>query len=242
VLTKSDWDSIDGVVFDAVGTLIEPFPAVADAYAQAALRQGVVLPAAEVKARFRTHFQNDEWDEIRGPLATDEAAEERRWRRIVRNVLPEVPDFERAFGELWDHFGSPAAWRCFPEVGAVLDALEAAGRSVCVASNFDARLRRVAAGLPELAGRVDRIVISSEVGCRKPHPDFYRAACRRLALEPGRVLCVGDDLENDVEGPARAGVRGLWLDRRGESGPQRRAIGDLTELVRALGTGTGGRP
>jgi putative hydrolase of the HAD superfamily len=56
-------------------------------------------------------------------------------------------------------------------------------------------------------------VISAEVGYRKPHPAFYRAACESLGLPAERVLCVGDDPENDVLGPRRAGLRGVLLDR-----------------------------
>src|SRR4051794_14224526 len=93
-----------GVVFDAVGTLIEPCPSVADVYTAAAARQGVVLDRDEVKGRFHRFFRHDELDEARGPLATDESIERRRWERIVSDVLAEVPDPARAFEELWDHF------------------------------------------------------------------------------------------------------------------------------------------
>src|SRR5437763_1747953 len=93
-------NGFSGVVFDAVGTLIEPDPPVADVYAEAAARQGVVLDRATVKTRFHQSFQNDEVDEARGPLATDEPTEHRRWQRIVASVLPEVPDPARAFEEL----------------------------------------------------------------------------------------------------------------------------------------------
>jgi putative hydrolase of the HAD superfamily len=227
------WETIDGVVFDAVGTLIEPCPPVAEAYAEAASRQGVTLATAEVQRRFHVYFRNDEWDEIRGPMATDEAIEARRWRRIVSNVLPEVPEPETAFGQLWRHFGQPGAWRCFADVHHVLEALASAGLAVCVASNFDGRLRRVAAGLSPLAGLGDALVISSEVGYRKPHPAFYEAACAHLAVPAERVLWVGDDVDNDVAGPNRAGCRGLWLDRGGRGGADVPRIRGLAELLPA---------
>jgi len=151
MFTEALWDGIDGIVFDAVGTLIEPEPEVADVYLAAACRQGVALDRAEVRTRFHRYFRNDEVDESRGPLVTDESLERRRWRRIVGSVLAEVPDPERAFAELWDHFARPTAWRCFPDVGPAVDALVAARLPVRIASNFDARLRGVVAGLAELA-------------------------------------------------------------------------------------------
>jgi putative hydrolase of the HAD superfamily len=206
---------IAGVILDAVGTLIEPAPAVASVYAEAARRQGLDLDVREIKRRFARSFRDDEVDEQRGPLATDEATEHRRWRRIVADVLPDLPDPERGFSELWDHFGRASAWRAFEDVATAIDGLRRSGLKYVIASNFDGRLRAVVRGLPGLAGAEASLVISSEVGVRKPHPDFYRAACERLGLPPDRVLCVGDDVENDVLGARRAGLHAVLLDRTG---------------------------
>jgi putative hydrolase of the HAD superfamily len=234
MIRQDGWGGVDGIVLDAVGTLIDPDPPVARAYADAAARQGLLLDVAEVKRSFGRYFRDDEVDEQRGPLATDEATEARRWRRIVASVLPGLPDPDRAFEELWNHFGRPEAWRCFPDVGPGLDRLREAGLPVRVASNFDGRLRTVAAGFAELAGFVDSLVISSEVGKRKPHPDFYAAACRSLGLPPGRVLCVGDDPENDVHGAERAGLRGVLLDRDGRAPSGIAKFPDLLALAEAV--------
>jgi len=167
-------------------------------------------------------------------MVTDEAMELRRWRRIVGGVLPEVPDPRRAFEELWGHFARPGSWRCFPDVGPTVRELAEAGLPVRIASNFDARLRDVVAGLPEIAAWSDSLVISSEVGVRKPHPGFYRAVCASMGLPPGEILFVGDDAENDVEGPTRAGLRGLRLTRSGQAETGRYELGDLTTLIALL--------
>jgi putative hydrolase of the HAD superfamily len=227
------WDGIEGIVFDAVGTLIKPNPSVADAYTAAARRQGVELKREDVRARFQVHFQSDEVHAEQGVLSTDEATERRRWRRIVAGVLPELPDPDRAFDELWEHFSDPASWRCFPDVVPAMRALHEMGVSLCVGSNFDGRLRGVVQGLPELAPWVDSLVISSEVGYRKPHPSFFRAACDHLGLPPDRVLCVGDDVENDVRGAIRAGLAGLFLDRDAERPADLPHVANLTALVQS---------
>ncbi len=227
------WDGIEGIVFDAVGTLIKPDPSVAAAYTAAAHRQGVELEPEDVRARFQVHFQSDEVHAEQGVLSTDEATERRRWRRIVSGVLPELPDPDRAFDELWEHFSRPASWRCFPDVVPAMKALKMMGVSVCVGSNFDRRLRGVVQGLPEMAAWVDSLVISSEVGYRKPHPSFFRAACDHLDLPPERVLCVGDDVENDVRGAIRAGLSALLLDRGAERPADLPHVANLTALVQS---------
>jgi putative hydrolase of the HAD superfamily len=234
MISLEGWDRIEGIVLDAVGTLIEPEPSVAQVYASAALRQGLVVEVAEVKRRFGQHFRNDEVDERLGPMVTDESIEYRRWRRIVANVLPDLPDLDRAFAELWDHFGRPQAWRCFPDVAPGLEALRDAGFPVRIASNFDGRLRTVATGLIELAGQVETLLISSEVSYRKPHAAFYAAACASLQLTPDRVLCVGDDPENDVLGAERAGLQGILLNRDGRRPAGLVSFPDLIALAEAL--------
>lgn len=240
--TLSTFEDIGGIVFDAVGTLIEAAPSVPAAYADAARRQGVAVDPAAVRARFRAHFGAAEADELQGPMTTDEARERDRWRRLVGLVLPELSDPARGFDELWDHFARPDAWRCFDDVPAALAALDAAGVAVRIGSNFDGRLRSVVAGLPALAGRSAGLVISSEVGVRKPHPDFYRAAVATFGGLAGHVLFVGDDPEHDVNGPRRLGLRAALLDRDGRRRdghfPSFDGLGPLVAAV--LGGSTGG--
>jgi putative hydrolase of the HAD superfamily len=206
-------NGIRGIVFDAVGTLIKPVPSVAEVYTAAAIRQGVVIKPADVRERFQHHFQNGGEHAGNGVFSTDEGTERRRWRAIVGGVLAEVPDPDRAFQELWDHFSQPGSWRCFPDVEPAIGGLTDAGISVCVGSNFDCRLRGVIQGLPELEALVDSLVISSEVGYRKPHPLFFEAVCNHLGLSAHQVLCVGDDSENDVRGALSAGLSGILIDR-----------------------------
>jgi putative hydrolase of the HAD superfamily len=224
-------NGIRGIVVDAVGTLIKPVPSVAEAYTAAARRQSVVLALEEVRARFQRHFEGGDVHAAHGAFSTDEATERRRWRKIVGGVLPEVSDAERAFEELWDHFSHPESWRVYPDAAPALRGLTQRGIAICIGSNFDRRLRPVVAGLPELEPWANSLVISSEVGYRKPHPQFFQAACSHLGLPPARVLCVGDDLENDVHGAIRAGLSGVLIDRKGNRGALLTYVPDLTALI-----------
>lgn len=219
-------DGPGAVVLDAVGTLIESVPPVAETYAAAARRQGLAIEVTQVRARFGRAFARVF---SQGPLATHEWEEERCWRRVVGEVLREVPDPERAFAELWEHFGRPGSWRVFDDVAPLLDVLRDRGTVVRVGSNFDGRLRTVVAGLGVVEGLAGSLVISSEVGWRKPHPAFFEAVCRDLGLAPGQVLSVGDDAENDRDGPRRLGMPTFWVDR----GPSGRGLAPLTAWLRA---------
>jgi FMN phosphatase YigB (HAD superfamily) len=47
----------------------------------------------------------------------------------------------------------------------------------------------------------------------KPDPATFTLACRRLGVEPGDALSVGDWRDGDAVAAARAGLTGIWLDR-----------------------------
>jgi HAD superfamily hydrolase (TIGR01549 family) len=86
----------------------------------------------------------------------------------------------------------------------------------------------------------DPVVISDEVGIRKPGAEIFDTVRERLELAPAQVLHVGDNLSADVAGAAQAGMRTAWLTRRvadpdaalrAYTGPKPdHVIADLTEL------------
>ncbi|MGH2723417.1 MAG: HAD family hydrolase [Actinomycetota bacterium] len=54
----------------------------------------------------------------------------------------------------------------------------------------------------------DAVVISGEVGIRKPDPEVFRLAAGRLGLPPGACVFV-DDVEGNVKAARGVGMRGL---------------------------------
>lgn len=207
---------IRAVAFDAVGTLIEPVPSVADAYRQAALSVGLDLPTAVIRERFVKVFTADDTTEEH---STNELNEVQRWRKIVEACLPELDQARsnQVFDELWEHFAKPSNWRLFPDVADTFHWLAQKGIKVCIASNFDARLRQVWSGLFGEEKPLDYLVISSEVGFRKPGEGFYQAVLNHLEEPAESVLFIGDDWINDVEFPAKFGFKANLLDRRSRS-------------------------
>jgi putative hydrolase of the HAD superfamily len=221
---------IRAVFFDAVGTLIHPEPPAAVVYAGAGRAFGSRLDSAVVAARFRTAFGRQEDLDRAAGLRTDEEREEARWRAIVAEVLDDVADADGCFRRLFEAFARPEAWRVEPEAEAVLAELARRGLQVGLASNFDARLRVVASSLPGLQS-LDHLVISSEVGWRKPAPAFFAELSRRTRLAAPEILVVGDDAINDYNGARAAGLQALLYDprRRGDL-PEGRRLSRLADL------------
>lgn len=206
--------TIRAVLYDAVGTLFVLRRPAAEVYADVGRRHGRARATSEVARRLREAFAVEERRDAADALGrTDEARELRRWRNIVTRVFaasdaaadgPESDGPERLFDELWRYFAAPDAWRLREEVVERLRRDAAAGRTVGVASNFDARLVAVVRHwLPEVPA--ENIFVSSLLGRRKPAVEFFRLCEARLALRPEQLLLVGDDRRNDYDGARSAG-------------------------------------
>jgi putative hydrolase of the HAD superfamily len=66
-----------------------------------------------------------------------------------------------------------------------------------------------------------------EHGAAKPTASIFHAACAQLGVAPPEVLHVGDDVEMDVVGAQRAGLRSCWINRDGRAWPRADARPDL---------------
>jgi len=95
---------------------------------------------------------------------------------------------------------------------------------------------------------LDVVIISDEVGWRKPHPKIFQMFLDELKLDPDEAIYVGDDLKYDIEGARAAGMRTVLVSGSGTvredeiygQAPQPSwvkpdfTIGSLPELVRIL--------
>jgi HAD superfamily hydrolase (TIGR01509 family) len=96
-----------------------------------------------------------------------------------------------------------AETRWLPGMRELVADVRAAGVGVVVASNYPHWLAEHADGM--LAGLVDDVVGSYQLGARKPDPRFYEGLLARLDADPGRVALV-DDREVNLDGAAAVGL------------------------------------
>jgi len=201
---------IQAVTFDVGGTLIAPWPSVGHIYAEVAASHGYAGVSAELlNQRFSAAWKSFANFEHSRP----------QWAALVDatffGVIDALPS-RTFFGELYERFAKPTAWRIFDDVIPTLQALRSRGFKLGVISNWDERLRPLLRGL-ELYDYFETIVISCEVGSPKPAFAVFDQATKQLATKPGSVLHVGDSLEMDVQGAQTAGFVAVWLDREANS-------------------------
>ena len=75
----------------------------------------------------------------------------------------------------------------------------------------------------------DEIVISGQVGLRKPHPDIFHMAIERIGLPAEECLFV-DDLRHNIEAAEAIGLRGVLHEKAPET---------IAELEKLLGVTLG---
>ena len=118
-------------------------------------------------------------------------------------------------------------FRLYPESREVLETLAERYRLALVSDSqalyIEPELRTTS-----LAELFEVVVISSELGYRKPDPRVFQNALARLGLAREEVVYVGDSWEHDMIGARDAGIRGIWVCRSQE---QERAHGTPTVPV-----------
>lgn len=224
-------DNVRAIFFDAVGTLLFPEPSAPDIYAVIAAKQGLSLSPTVVMSRFlRAHQAEEAADRFTG-WVTSEEREVVRWRQIVYKTLNGVNDPETCFRQLFDHFSKPSAWRIDPFAETLFANLIDRGYKLGIGSNYDARLRSVLNGSPSLAPLHERVVVSAQLGFRKPAGEFFQEIARVAECSPSEVLFVGDDIENDYEGARKSGLHAVLLAPRANRPNVKDVIGDLRQLL-----------
>ncbi|MEV4410507.1 HAD-IA family hydrolase [Catellatospora sp. NPDC049609] len=142
-----------------------------------------------------------------------EHAHRQAFTGLAATVPTDVPGLAEA---VYERVLRPGTWTPYPDAMGALTTLRAAGVRTGVVSNigFDIRPLLDAWGLTAL---FDAIVLSYEVGCVKPDQKIFLRACGMLAVDPERVLMIGDTPAD--AGAVSAGCSALVIPAAGPGRP-----------------------
>jgi putative hydrolase of the HAD superfamily len=225
------------VFFDVGNTLLFPYPSVSEVCRQVLLDAGHIRDIAVidefmplVDAYYEDRYREDD------TFWTDEGETNEVWvgmYSLLARKLGLDEDAEDLARRVYDEFGSADRWRAYEDVVPALMRLKERGHRVGVISNWDRRLSSLLDGLG-IAGLLDTIVSSADVGLHKPDPRIFELACGRLGVRPHEAVHVGDHHYADVLGAAAAGMTPVLIDRQEEPSAGR-GIGTLDALEEFLG-------
>jgi len=167
----------------------------------------------------------------RGDFTIDEAVRRFVAERSVEPTERHVETFRRWAVEMVEEFVVP-----LPGVRPTLDALRERGISVAVLSNGWNPLQVRKA---QRAGFRGPVLVSSEIGERKPAPRAFEMLVHALGTEPAQTWYVGDDPLGDVAGAEAIGMQSVWINWERKEYPSQlpppgHTIAEFPELLEVL--------
>ena len=220
---------VRAVLLDALGTLVElqpPAPRLRRLLRESGIEVSEEQAAAGFMAEIAYYLDHhlDGSDRERLERLRDRCADE------MRRAL-DIPELDHATAR--QAMLGALEFTPYPDVEPALRELRDRGTTVVIASNWDCSLPEWLrpAGILDL---VDDVVTSAEVGAAKPSPRVFERALGIAGVEPGEAIHVGDKVDNDIEGAAAAGIRGVLLQREGDPPPGVESIRSLRELAALL--------
>ncbi|MFN8492323.1 MAG: HAD family hydrolase [Caldilineaceae bacterium] len=215
-----DWTGIDAVLNDQ--TLIPK------------IRTGIGKPELEaffqqeIYAPFVQHEQSDSIDPQSNQLLLDKL-----------HLVFACPIQQALVDQVLAHLDTMKYFTMDVTAVNVLAALKQKGFRLALVSNMllPGKLLRTKLQAANLFTYFDQIVVSSDVGFIKPHPEIFRRALTQCQLHAAEVLFVGDTYQQDIVGAKRVQLKTAWLNHRHEprvlaaANPPDYEIASLAELT-----------
>jgi putative hydrolase of the HAD superfamily len=80
--------------------------------------------------------------------------------------------------------------------------------TTAVLSNYSDILREKITNTWKIGDAFDHLIISAEVGVKKPDPEIYRIALKKTGCRPGEAVFIDDFIEN-IEAAQQLGIHGI---------------------------------
>lgn len=235
VLLERRFAGTRAVIFDFYGTVVD------DDLVIPPMWQTLNDLGFHSSAALQSMFEPDGFDGRLTPASSDDPSHEHwyraNWCRFIR--LSGVPEHEIESTltyvlDLHHRF----TVRMVPHASSLITLLREHGMRVGLCSNWERSIEKYLeqGQLPEF----DAIVLSADVGARKPHELMFRTAVERLGVAAHEAVFVGDDWSADIVGALRSDLTPVWI--RGKR-PSRglfhlvaefASLGDLDRYLRHL--------
>jgi len=208
-------EEIDAILFDVGGTLIDFRPPRSELFSEVLLDNGLEVDAPTVnKAMVKAdgHF-DEEFALLDGK---DEAWFWKKYDAFVAQELGfkgDLSKLEKGLSSRFDRIVPEVkSWVAYPDAKPTLESLRKRDFKLGVVSNATDLARKVLDNL-ELSQYFDFLILSDEVGIRKPSPEIFNIALKAAHARPNRALYIGDKYSVDIVGASRTGMHALLLDR-----------------------------
>jgi HAD superfamily hydrolase (TIGR01509 family) len=111
-------------------------------------------------------------------------------------------------------------WKCYPLVEAPIIGAQELVKKLAT----DYRIGIISNGSPDVQytkldnlgvkNYLDCVVLSEELGIRKPDLGIFQEASKRLKVQTGQCIFVGDSYDADIVGAKNSGMQACWFNPR----------------------------
>lgn len=212
-------DGIEVVIFDLDGTLVDSSAVWRDAMAET-----LALACERYPRLARLGDADVVYERVIWPAAAARGAEvggewdDELIHHAFRHLLAEhaTPDDDFATELQTAYVAARAAgvYETYDDARRTLDAVAERFRLALITNgpSENQRSRIEPLGLDRY---FEAIVVSGELGIRKPDPAIFAHMLRELDVAPAAAIYVGDNLEADIGGAHAAGMAAVWINRNG---------------------------
>lgn len=197
---------IKSIIFDCYGTLIDT-------------GDGSVRATKQILAKYDSGVSPEqvykEWKRLHHQICAEEPFKTEAYAFLMSlEMLYKMYGIDGDPGRdvtiMLDTLGKRAI---FPEVQEVLQTLSQKVMLV-VGSNSDHE--PLLADLTRNNVTMQHVFSSECLGVYKPNGQFFIKILDHISLKPEEVVYVGDSQIDDIKGPAEAGIRSIWINRKNE--------------------------
>jgi putative hydrolase of the HAD superfamily len=159
---------------------------------------------------------------------------EEMFREILTTLQWQHPPTIEMIADYW-YGGSPYCMQPRYGVVSTLETLAAHGCLLGIISNGQTAVQNATLDVLHIRHLMQTIVISEDVGLRKPDAAIFHLALSQLNVSPEQALYIGDHPRADVEGARQAGLRTIWFsgvhDWPADLTPPKFQITEIPQLI-----------
>lgn len=207
-------------IFDLYGTLVD--------IRTDETKQSLWTGLAKEYRSYGAQYEPEELKKAYFRLVKEEEARVAAETADIREVYPEV-HLEKVFQELFRMKGAEVGGTLIYCVGRMfralsmehiclydgarelLTALRKAGHGVWLLSNAQRMFTEYEIQTLGLNGCFDGIYLSSDYGCRKPDPRFFKALLDAQNIDPATAVMIGNDGVCDIAGAKKVGLHTMYV-------------------------------
>ena len=208
---------IDSIFFDHGGTLFDYYPSNAEVWANVAKRLGVTIHPDDPRIQKGMRNQVQKYEKLDKDFLELSKLELQKLNSLV--LVAMGVETEGSFDIVNAEFTAREQGKLFqiyPDAPDTLRQIKQKGVKIGLISNIEQNLapkRRQSLQENDILHYFDVIILSGEVGVKKPDREIFDIALREIGTtNPGEAMHVGDSLRADVRGARNAGIIPILFD------------------------------